>query len=347
MRNTDRASSSRGTARRLRLAIATLAALLVAAAPSLARGGCDDDGAKGLKLRLNDAIAAPGGTVALVVRTYAARPIRQGRITVKVRRPAGAKAATAALGITTDEVVEPGGPLTFLRAVVFSRRGDAVTTVRPTAAPDGHTVRLDFSSRTATINAVDGPLAVLFFRLSASAMPGERFVVEIDPALTGLTDRNGAPLALEPIAAELVVRRPGAPYELEAEGDEVEPGETAELGVTTAEPFPIAGGRLILRYDPTVAAGAPVVTMDSRYGKAAFVVDHSVPGRLVVAFQSPDSSLNGIPGRIVAIDLKTRASAAIGWETPVTLDPTSWLRAKPGGRKMKVRLENGSLAFED
>ena len=347
MRNTDRASSSRGTARRLRLAIATLAALLVAAAPSLARGGGDDDGAKGLKLRLNDAIAAPGGTVALVVRTYAARPIRQGRITVKVRRPAGAKAATAALGITTDEVVEPGGPLTFLRAVVFSRRGDAVTIVRPTAAPDGHTVRLDFSSRTATINAVDGPLAVLFFRLSASAMPGERFVVEIDPALTGLTDRNGAPLALEPIAAELVVRRPGAPYELEAEGDEVEPGETAELGVTTAEPFPIAGGRLILRYDPAAAAGAPVVTMDSRYGKAAFVVDHSVPGRLVVAFQSPDSSLNGIPGRIVAIDLKTRASAAIGWETPVTLDPTSWLRAKPGGRKMKVRLENGSLAFED
>jgi hypothetical protein len=346
MRNTDRASS-RSAARRLRLAIATLAALLLGAAPSLARGGGDDDGAKGLKLRLNDAIAAPGGTVALVVRTYAARPIRQGRITVKVRRPAGAKAATAALGITTDEVVEPGGPLTFLRAVVFSRRGDAVTTVSPTPSPDGHTVRLDFSSRTATINAVDGPLAVLFFRLSAGAVAGERFVVEIDPALTGLTDRNGAPLALEPIAAELVVRRPGAPYELEAEGDEVEPGEIAELGVTTAEPFPIAGGRLVLRYDPAAAAGAPVVTMDSRYGKAAFVVDHSVPGRLVVAFQSPDASLNGIPGRIVAIDLKTRASAAIGWETPVTLDPTSWLRAKPGGRKMKVRLENGSLAFED
>ena len=347
MKINDRAPS-RSAVRRLRLAISTLSfALLVAAAPSLARGGGDDDDDKGLKLRLNDAIAAPGGTVALVVRTYAARPIRQGRITVKVRRPAGAKAATAALGITSDEVVGPAGPLTFLRAVVFSRRGDAVTTVRPTPAPDGHTVRLDFSSRTATINAVDGPLAVLFFRLSAGAAPGERFVVEIDPALTGLTDRSGAALPLEPIAAELVVRRPGAPFELEAEGDEVEPGEIAELGVTTAEPFPIAGGRLVLRYDPAAAAGAPVVTMDSRYGKAAFVVDHSVPGRLVVAFQSPDASLIGIPGRIVAIDLRTRASAAIGWETPVTLDPTSWLRAKPGGRKMKVRLENGSLAFED
>lgn len=346
MKSTRHAGPSRPVARRRRLAAATLTALLVAAAPSLAHGGGDDD-VDGLKLRLNDAIAAPGGTVALVVRTYAARPIRQGRITVKVRRPAGAKAATAALGITADEVVAPAGPLTFLRAVVFSRRGDAVTTALPTPAAGGATVRLDFSSRSGTINAVDGPLAVLFFRLSASAVPGERFVVEIDPALTGLTGRGGAALALEPIAAELVVRRPGAPYELEAEGDEVEPGETAELGVTTAEAFPIAGGRLVLRYDPRAAAGAPVVTMDPRYGKAAFVVDHSVPGRLVVAFRSPDSSLNGIPGRIVAIDLKTPASATLGWETPVTLDPASWLRAKPGGRKMKVRLENGSLAFED
>ena len=345
MTNSHRAPS-RMTSRRRHL-VAIAAALLVAAAPALARGGGDDDDVDGLKLRLNDAIAAPGGTVALVVRTYAARPIRQGRITVKVRRPAGAKAATAALGITADEVVQPAGPLTFLRAVVFSRRGDAVSTALPTGGAEGPTVRLDFSSRTGTINAVDGPLAVLFFRLSASAVPGERFVVEIDPALTGITDRSGAALALEPIAAELVVRAPGAPYELEAEGDEVEPGETAELGVTTAEPFPIAGGRLVLRFDPKAAAAAPIVTMDPRHGKAVFVVDHSVPGRLVVTFQSPDASLNGIPGRIVAIDFRTRASAAIGWETPVTLDPTSWLRAKPGGRKMKVRFENGLLAFED
>jgi hypothetical protein len=306
------------------------------------RGGED----RGLKLRLNDAIAAPGGTVALVVRTYAARPIRQGRITVRVRRPGGTKAATAALGVTAEEVVQPSGPLTFLRAVVFSKRGDAVTTARATPGADGATVRLDFSSKSATVNAVDGPLAVIFFRLAANAVPGERFLVEIDPAVTGLTDPTGAALPLQPIAAELLVRAPGAPFEIEAEGDEVEPGENAELGVTTAEPFKIAGGRLVLRYDPSAAAKPPVVTMDPRYGKVTFKVDTSVAGRLVVTFQSPDASLNSIPGRIVAIDLRTRAAAPLGWETPITLDPTSWLRAKPGGRKMKLKIENGSLLFD-
>lgn len=332
--------------RRLGLALALLLLALVSATPTLARRG-RGGGEDGLKLRLNDTVAPPGGTVALVVRTYAARPVRQGRITVRVRRPAGAKAAAAQLGVGVAEVVEPGGPLVFLRAVVFSRRGDAIVTARSTPSAEGHTVRLDFASRSATVNAVDGPLAVLFFRLSASAVPGERFLVEIDPALTGLTDAAGAALALQPIAAELTVRAPGAPHELEAEGDEVEPGETAELGITTAEAFPIAGGRLVLRYDPAAAAAIPVVTMDRRYGTANFVADTSIPGRLVVTFTSPDASLNSIPGRIVAVDLRTRAGAPLGWETPLVLDRSSWLRAKAGGRKMRLTFEDGALAFED
>ena len=338
--------SSPRIARRARLAAALLLLLALPSMPTLARGG-DDDDEKGMKLRLNDAIAAPGGTVALVVRTYAARPIRQGRITVRVRRPGAKAAAITPLGIAVEDVVTPKSLLTFERAVVFSRRGDAITLADPTPAADGHTVRLDFTSPSGTVNAVDGPLAVLFFRLSPDAVPGESFAVEIDPALTGLTSRAGSAVPLEPIGAELTVRAPGAPYELEAEGDEVEPGETAELGITTAEPFPIGAGRLILRYDPKVAAGAPVVTVDPRYGNASFGVDSSVPGRLVVTLRSPDASLNGIPGRIVAIDLRTRAAAAIGSETPLTLDPTSFVRSKPGSRKLRVKLENGSLLFED
>jgi hypothetical protein len=87
--------------------------------------------------------------------------------------------------------------------------------------------------------------------------------------------------------------------------------------------------------------------MDPRYGRATFRVDRSVPGRLVVTFQSPDASLNTIPGRILAIDLRTRASAPVGWETPLTLDAAgSWLRSTAGGRKLRLKLENGSLAFE-
>jgi hypothetical protein len=316
--------------------------LLGGSGPLAARGGDDDDGGDGaLKLRLNDAVGKPGGTVALVVRTYAARPIRQGRITVKVKRPAKAR-----LGLVADEVTAPARPFTFLRAVVFSRNGDAVTTAKATGSGADRSMRVSFSSPSAGINAADGPLAVIFLRLDKRVAPGETFAVEVDPALTGLTDAAGQPVSVEPIAAELQVRAPSAPFAVEAEGDKVEPGEMAELGVETVEPFPVGGGRLTLRFDPAARGGAPRVSMDPRYGKATFTVDASVPGRLVVSFRSPDGSLNTVPGRILAVDLPTSAAAPLGWGSPVTLDPAgSWLLARKGNRKLKIRLENGTLEF--
>ena len=306
------------------------------------RGG-DDDGDRGLKLRLNDAIGKPGGTVALVVRTYAARPIRQGRITVKVRKPG----AALKLGTSVEDVTQATHPLTFLRAVVFSANGDAVTTATPSGAADGQAVRIDFSSATAGVNAVDGPLAVLFFRLDRNAVPGQRWVVEVDPAATGLVAPSGAAIAVEPIAAELLVRAPRSPFTVEAEGAEVEPGELAELGVETLEPFPIAGGRVTLRYDPQAWGSAPRVTMDPRHGAATFRVVRSRPGLLVVTFTSPGAKLNSIPGRIVRVDLPTSTGVTPGRSGRIWLDPAgTWLLARHGKRKLPLRLEDGTIAFE-
>lgn len=305
------------------------------------RGG-EDDGDRGLKLRLNDAIGKPGGTVALVVRTYAARPIRQGRITIKVRRPA----AALKLGTSVEDVVQAAQPMTFLRAVVFSANGDAVATATPTGAAGGQAVRIDFSSASAGINAVDGPLAVLFFRLDRNAVPGQRWLVEVDPVATGLIDPSGAAIAVEPISAELLVRAPRAPFTVEAEGAEVAPGEVAELGVETFEPFPVAGGRVTLRYDPLAWGRAPRVTMDPRYGAATFRVLRSRPGLLVVTFTSPKAKLNSIPGRIVRVDLPTSTGVQPGHSGRVWLDPAgTWLLAKDGTRKLPLRLEGGTLAF--
>jgi hypothetical protein len=310
-------------------------------------GGGDDGGGGGgggedgsLKLRLNDAIGQPGGLVALVVRTYAARPLRQGRITVRVR-----KAPAKALGITADAVTQPARPLTFLRAVVFSRNNDAVSTARATNAVDAQSVGVDFSSRSAGINARDGPLAVLFMRLDPGVAPGSVYQVEIDPAATGLTDAAGAPLAIQPIEAELRVRAPKAPYELEAEGDEVEPGETVEMGVETKEPFAIFGGRITLRWDHAAQGGPPQVTMDPRYGKSTFRVETSTPGLLVVTFQSPNGMLNSVPGRILDVALPTNPSAPIGTRSAVTIDRAgSWLLAKKN-RRLAVSFEAGEIEF--
>lgn len=312
------------------------------------RGGDDDDdggggGRDGLTLRVNDAIAAPGGVVAVVLRTYAPRPVRQGQIHVKIRRP---PARPKQLGLTFDDVTQPVRPLTLISATVYSQRGDSVTRSALTGQPDSQTATVRFESPSGTVNASDGPLAVLRFRLDPSVKPGQKFDLQIDPAVTSLVDAQGRPVTLEPRAATLTVRAPKAPFAIEAEGDDAEPGEMAELGVQTSEPFPVSGGRVTLRYDPKLAGGQPVVRMDPRYGRSTFTLDRSKPGVLVVSFTSPDSTLNTVPGTIVAVDLPVAASAPVGARSAVTLDPAGTYLLSRKGRKLNIRIENGALEIE-
>lgn len=356
--NDDMNMTTTTNARRLIGALMTLALLLALGAPgaawgaqgsdhlTFAKSGGDDGGGGGggghetLKLRLNDAIGKPGGMVALVVRTYAARPLRQGRITVRIH-----KSPAKALGITADAVANPARPLTFIRGVVFSAVDDAVTTASTSNAVDSQSASLQFSSNAGAVNAADGPLAVLFFRLDRTAAPGSVYDLEIDPAATGLTDPAGAAVSVAPIQGQLRVRAARAPYAMEAEGDELAPGEVAEMGVATAEPFAVFGGQVTLRWDPAAQGGAPTVRMDPRYGKSTSQVVRSVPGELVVTFTSPKGLLNSVPGRFLAVALPTSASAPIGWSSSVTIDASqSWLLDKRG-KKLAVSLENGSLDF--
>ncbi len=159
---------------------------------------------------------------------------------------------------------------------------------------------------------------------------------------TGLTDPTGAAVSIEPIHAELRVRSARAPYELEAEGDEVERGETAEMGVETEEAFAVFGGQVTLRWNAAVQGGPPQVRMDPRYGKATFRIVRSVPGELVVSFQSPNGALNSVPGRIVDVALPISASAPLG-DSAVTIDRAgTWLLGKRN-KKLAVSFESGSL----
>ncbi|HEV8241449.1 MAG TPA: hypothetical protein VGS57_18950 [Thermoanaerobaculia bacterium] len=310
-------------------------------------GGGDDGGGGGgggghdtLKLRLNDAVGKPGGMVALVIRTYAARPLRQGRITVRVH-----KSPAKALGIAAEAVANPARPLTFVRGIVFSAADDAVTTTSTSNAVDSQSASVQFHSNAAAVNAADGPLAVLFFRLDNNAAPGSVYDLDIDPAATGLTDPSGAAVTVEPLQGQLRVRTARAPYELGAEGDELAPGEVAEMGVETAEPFAVFGGQVTLRWDPAAQGGAPAVRMDPRYGKSTYRIERSVPGELVVSFTSPKGLLNSVPGRFLAVALPTSASAPLGWSSSVTIDASrSWLLDKRG-KKLAVSFEAGSLDF--
>jgi hypothetical protein len=307
-------------------------------------GGNGGGGDKGLVLRVNPAIGAPGGVVAVVLRTYAPRPIRQGQVTVRVvRRPKPAKA----LGLTLDALTQPVRPfLSLLSAVVYSAQGDSVTRALLTGLADSQMTQVSFQSPTASVNAADGPLAVFFYRLDPSVRPGDTFDLTIDPIPTALLDSAGQPITLAPRSDVLTVRAPGAAYKIEADGDKVQPGQVAELGVNTFEPFQVGGGRITLTWAPQIAGGAPTVHIDPRYGRVTYTVDTSRPGRLVVDFQSPDASFNSVPGTIVGITMPIAAGASIGASSPFRFDPAGTWLLNAKGKKLKVAMQNGSIAIQ-
>jgi hypothetical protein len=302
-------------------------------------GGGED----GLVLRVNPAIGAPGGLVALVLRTYAPRPVRQGQIIVTVTQPT----TLVRPNLTLAELSKALRPFSSLvSARVFSETGDASSQASLAGQLDGQSASLEFQSPTSGINTVDGPLAVFFLRLDSSVAPGQTFALTLDPALTGLTDSQGLPVQLALRGDALTVRALNDPYLVRADGDKVQLGQPIQLSVNTYEPFPVSSGRITLTWDPRIAGGPPVVALDPRYGKATFTTDTSRAGRLVVSFQSSDSSFNTVPGSIVAITLPPSSSAQVGDKSNFAFDSGGTWLVNPQGRKLGLRLVNGVIEVQ-
>ena len=75
---------------------------------------------------------------------------------------------------------------------------------------------VSFESLSATINSVDGPLAVLYLRLSDSVVPGQTFEITVDIENSSLVDEHGQPVGVEPRPGELTIRAPGGPTRVAA-----------------------------------------------------------------------------------------------------------------------------------
>lgn len=303
----------------MRRGIVIAAAWAFLAAPALAQ--------EPLTLRINDAEGAPGGVAAVVLRTYAPRGVGQGQICFTANEARGGSAPFVAL----EEVV------------VFSEAGDAE--VVHAFDDQAQMALIEFASASASINWADGPLAVLFFRLDPALDPGQTFALGLDLAGTFLIDAGGQNIPLEPRGGVLTLRAPGAPYELAAEGDSLISGNVAALGVDTSEAFAIGGGRVALLWDPAFASGPPEVSMDPRHGNAVFSVDLTVPGRALVTFDSPDGSLNEVPGKIVSVDLPTDVAMPPG-SSPLTLDPDLTYLQDPAGAPLPIALIADVLVIE-
>ena len=186
-----------------------------------------------LTLRINDGEAIPGGIAAVVFRTYSSRGIGQGQMCFGSQRQ-GPEGQEAGGGLFTE----------LLGVRVFSANGDA--RFRARFDPVTQQADVQFGSLTAGINEVDGPLAVLYFRVSPSVQPDDRYDISLVPSDTFLRDGDGLPIPVSIRSGRLDIRFPGAPYETGAAAEDTVPGQVAFLGFETNEPFRIGAGQVVL-----------------------------------------------------------------------------------------------------
>ncbi|MBZ0113681.1 MAG: hypothetical protein K8J08_14545 [Thermoanaerobaculia bacterium] len=294
-----------------------------------------------LTLRVNDSAGDPEGLVAVVFRTYSPRPVGSGQTCVA---PRGPNCRSADPDLPCGFTEGTGGPLASLESVkVFSTLDDAKTTV--TFDPVSQRTDVSFVSKSGTINETDGPFAVFYYRLRADAVPEDVWLMDLEVTETFLVDAEGDPIPVDLRPGDLTVRHLNDPYAFEADGAEVVAGDIAQLALETEELFDILSGEVVFLYDPAIASGPPVVTVDPRYGAATISTTETTPGELMISFTaSLADPLNQLPGQILQIHLPTRQDIPVGTVSPVNVDPSSTLVA-PGGQQWNLVFDGGVVEF--
>jgi hypothetical protein len=277
--------------------------------------------------------APPDGEVDVIVRTVASRPL-------------------AGVSLAIEAMERDGLPIqpfaSLVSATAFAGGGDAV--VDATFDHDLQRVEVDVASPSGTLNATFGPLVVLRFALEAGIEDDTRFDLVLDGTVHLLAPD------LEPVPAfiagrgRLRVRVPDpgpAEADLGTGGGPAFPGEPAVFGVVTGGPFPIGSGTIELLYDPAFADGAPVVTIDPRYGGATVdTVTELEPGRLLIEFTATGTDLNaGLYGLFLTVEVPTRADIEPPVEYALSLGPATAL-ADPDGVPYAVETDADPLPFE-
>ena len=296
-------------------------------------------GAQGgsLTLRINDMEAEQGGLVAIVVRTYASRPITQGQLCLRAVARRSANGPDRGVGTSPFISIDDW--------TVFSSQGDATGAV---GLVGGSQIDIDFSSLTSSINDADGPLLVIYARLDPSIVADTELEISLDGLGTEIFETVGGmvqPISTRLRSGTLSVVSQGAPLDLVPGAEDSLPGSVARLAVVSQRILPWTSGYLEFSYPVSIAAGLPSVTVDPRYGNASLIVLHPSPGVVAIDFQSADQSLNYLPGEILQINLPLLEGAVPG-TYQVSIEPTTAEIRDSTGQPLVLAIDNTEGLFE-
>ena len=339
------------------LSLALLLTALLLPGTAMARNTPEDGGVGSgpLALRVNPAIAAPGGLVAMVLRTYAPRPIKQGQVSIRVvaRPPAAAVQSGRRFipgGAAGDHPQEPdpagppadpgeGGGLQPAR-----RRGGAGLAQRPGGQPGrpGELpvgVRLDQLGRRS-------PRRLLVPARSVGVAGGRvRPLTRPDPDQAHRRGRQ----ADHPGAPRRHPDRPRAPGPVRGRGGGV-PRRRRRSGRAGSQHLRgVPGERRALHAD--LGPSAPRRAFDHPHGSALRPVDlhgRQPPSPAGWWWNSslPTRRSTACPGTIVAISATLAADAPAGAVSPFAFDPAGTWLLDPQGNRIALALGDGTLQIQ-
>lgn len=294
-----------------------------------------------LMLRVQDAVGAPGEQTAIVIRTYASRPVRRGRVSSGVAPLTQLPGEASRLGATSTPIQSCDA------AMIFSVNGDVAA---PACAFDEPTQTFDvnFESLSATINARDGVFGVLYVTLAPDVVPGDEYTISLDLGSSFLDDPEDDPVLLETRAGTLTIRAPTDPVSFSVDGGKVQPGSGAVIEVGTAEPFDLKQGRLLISYDPAIASDLPEVDADPRHGDVSLSVSYPQAGRVQIDFNSALEDWNRVPGDLLILHFGTPASVPVGTLSPLAFltGPNQSALVGPGSIPLQVAWGQNGIDFE-
>lgn len=295
-----------------------------------------------LMLRVQDAVGAPGERTAIVVRTYASRPIRRGKVASGVA-PGGRPLGAGSAGLGTSQPIASCDSV-----VIFSVAGDAVTQPCDFDAPS-QTFEVDFESLSATINAQDGAFAAIYVTLASDVVPGDEYTLALDLGLSYLDDPEDDPVLLETRSGTLRIRAANAAVGFSVDGGKVHPGSGAVIELGTEEPFEIQEGRLLITYDPAIARTLPELIADPRHGDLSLLeVTYPQPGQVQIDFQSALENWNSVPGDLLVLHFGTVPTIPIGTISPlgILVGPMQSALVAPNSIPLQVAWEAQAIEFE-
>ena len=276
-----------------------------------------------MTLRVHDATAVPNGIAAIVLRTYEARPIRQGQVCLAVRRLLRTPTPVVKKGKPGQPVNRGTSAVPFaalLGAAVFSDANDTAEQLQFLEGELDQVTMLEFDSASASVNMSDGPLLVLYYRMRGDVAPGDEYEIEVDLANTALFDPDQQPMPVMARNGRLQVRASSDPVDVSAAAEAPDFSRTVMVSMQTHEPIVIASGQLGLRYSQGLMPELPKIRIDPRHGNAEWDVVYT-RDLIVVQFWSPDNSLNTVPGDIVSFYFEIDLNADPGIDRSVWLDP--------------------------